>query len=1088
MPSRVANETLAEVMDRQTALGDPALWWAEGERLRCVACGHRCLIGKGLRGICKVRINEGGKLKVPYGYVAGLQCDPVEKKPFFHVYPGSDALTFGMLGCDLHCSYCQNWVTSQALRDTNAVTPPRPVSATQLVDTARRERARLVVSSYNEPLITAEWAVGVFREATAAGLACAFVSNGNATPEVLDYLRPWLSAYKIDLKSFSDRTYRELGGMLENITGTIGMVHERGLWLEVVTLVIPDMNDSEAELRQAARFLASVSRDIPWHVTAFHKDYRMTDPEATSARTLIRAVEIGTEEGLRFVYAGNLPGQVGPWEDTRCPSCGKTVIERYGFLVRSYELTGEGRCPHCQTQIPGVWPRAGGEVRTGNDQAAYRGRLPRRVETVQEWRRQEQVSSQEHTFPLPLARDLPTSNRGMAMLTDEQKQQVAETAGRMLWANVAGGDSAFPAELMDAGNQMVAGAFVCVKRGKHLRSCCGLLGQPVPLHLAVAHAALRTAVDDVRFPPISPSELEHLNMEVWLLGSPQPVAARGEDRAQAIVIGRHGIQVVRGSANGLFLPSVAVESNWDARRFLDQVCIKAGLPPSAWREDDTLLYTFEGESLHAPLAGPEGLEPVVRPACFCSAEDLPVYAAFCRSNLIALLTGATPNYYLIGAPDGNLSGVVLSVLRRGSADPLRLTHISLRPGVPLQATLHSLTQSAARTLTADGIRPDDAGDLQVDLTLLHDAALHGTVADPHLAGVEPAHRALFVLERNKIGFVYDPSRSPAELLAEAAALAQVSHPATASIVSLEALSSAAPVSVSTAPRPLHGPDIRPPAVAGAFYEADPKALARTVDRLLTPEREKVTGGEGETLDGASVVQAWPAAMVPHAGLMYSGRIAARVLQRIRIPDTVIVIGPKHTALGVDWAIAPHQAWQLPGATMAADTELAQELCRAISGLEMDAAAHQREHAIEVELPLLARLAPRTKVVGIAIGHGDLDACRRFAEGLADVLKNRAERPLLLISSDMNHFATDAENRRLDGLALAALDHADAAEVYETVTAHQISMCGVLPAVIVLETLRLLGGTRKAERVAYATTADVTGDTSRVVGYAGMLFA
>ncbi len=140
MASRVANESLAEVMDRHSVTGDPALWWAEGDRLRCVACGHRCLIGEGLRGICKVRVNEGGQLKVPFGYVAGLQSDPVEKKPFFHVYPGSDALTFGMLGCDLHCSYCQNWVTSQALRDSKALAPLRPVTPAQLVEVGATRR------------------------------------------------------------------------------------------------------------------------------------------------------------------------------------------------------------------------------------------------------------------------------------------------------------------------------------------------------------------------------------------------------------------------------------------------------------------------------------------------------------------------------------------------------------------------------------------------------------------------------------------------------------------------------------------------------------------------------------------------------------------------------------------------------------------------------------------------------------------------------------------------------------------------------------------------------------------------------------
>ena len=241
------------------------------------------------------------------------------------------------------------------------------------------------------------------------------------------------------------------------------------------------------------------------------------------------------------------------------------------------------------------------------------------------------------------------------------------------------------------------------------------------------------------------------------------------------------------------------------------------------------------------------------------------------------------------------------------------------------------------------------------------------------------------------------------------------------------------------------------------------------------------------LEGERDPQPWLAAMVPHAGLIYSGRLAASVLKRIRIPRTVIVIGPKHTPLGMDWAIAPHQTWSFPGGQLASDPDLAQRLARAIPGLELDAAAHQREHGIEVELPILARLAPDTRVVGITVGTGDLAACRRFAEGLASVLRQCDEQPLLLISSDMNHYATDAENRRLDAMALDALGRLDPAAVHETVTENHISMCGVLPAVIVLETLRLLGGAQKAERVGYATSAEVSGDTNRVVGYAGMLF-
>jgi AmmeMemoRadiSam system radical SAM enzyme/AmmeMemoRadiSam system protein B/AmmeMemoRadiSam system protein A len=1062
MKTRVANPTLAETIDRYTAIGDPALCRTEGEHIRCLACGHRCLIGDGLRGICKVRYNEDGQLRVPFGYVAALQCDPVEKKPFFHVYPGSDALTFGMLGCDYKCSYCQNWLTSQALRDRDAGTPPRPVTADELIAIAHREGARLVVSSYNEPLITAEWSTAVFREAKAAGFTCAFVSNGNATPEVLDFLRPLLTAYKVDLKSFDDRRYRSLGGTLDAVLRTIRMVHERGLWLEVVTLIIPGFNDSGDELRRAADFLASVSPDVPWHVTAFHKDYHMTDPDATPPETLLRACEIGSAAGLRFIYAGNLPGRVGPWEDTRCPSCHSVVIARYGYLIRSYRLTPQGQCPDCGYQLPGVWPGAPGEVRTGNDLAAYRQRLPRAVAGP---RPLPLVESRSSTPPEGVS-SMPTEELAAASsLSDEQKQQVVSAAAAMLRATVAGRPIVPP----PVPEHTVAGTFVSLKRGGHLRSCCGQLGTPTPLAQALAQAAYRTAWEDARFPPVSPAELDHLDLEVWLLYDPRPVPVQGEERLQAVTVGRHGVQVVRGDARGLFLPSVAIDNGWDARRFLDQVCVKAGLPPTAWRDDGTALFTFEGEALHGTTRGGE---PVAGRPAPCQPEHLVAFADFCRGNLAALLSGATPNFYLWNAPDGTVNGIVLTLLRSDTKAALHFSQTSLRPGLPLQSTLFSLVQSAAQTLAAQRINSEGFNALHIGVTLLHDPAMHGTVASPHLGGLEPNERAVLVLERNKSALLFDPKRTADELVAEAAAQARVSHPVTAPVFSLVAVSNASPISVSTAPQPVRGPAERPMTAAGTFYDSDPEALARTVDDLLSGER---------------TYEEWPAAMVPHAGLKYSGRIAADVLRRLKIPKRVIVIGPKHTSLGMDWAVAPHQTWMLPGGSIGSDFILARKLCQAIPGLEMDAAAHQREHAIEVELPLLARLAPETRVIGIAIGHGDVESCRRFAEGLAGLMREMDEAPLLLISSDMNHFASDAENRRLDALALTALEQRDPETLYRTVHDHSISMCGVLPAMIVLETLRLLGRLKRTQRVGYATTADVTGDTSRVVGYAGMLF-
>ena len=349
-------ETAENILDRFTQPAKLERTLPDG-RIQCLACAHMCKLTEGRRGICKVRFTQGGKLMAPWGYVAGMQPDPIEKKPFFHVLPGATALTFGMLGCNFHCDNCQNWFTSQVLRDPNcepAIGAMRSYEPGMMHSLAKQTNAQLLVSSYNEPFITTEWAAVLFDAAREQGMLTAVVSNGYASLQSLQLLAPRLNAIKIDLKSNSDLAYRKLGGVLGNVLSCIDNSLALGIWLEVVSLIIPGFNDQPDDLYAMARLVAERSPDIPWHVTAFVPQYRNKSTPATAPKTLLQAAEIGQEAGLRYVYAGNLPGQVDPYENTHCPNCGKVVIERKGFKVRNLQLEKNGICD-CGEVVPGIW-------------------------------------------------------------------------------------------------------------------------------------------------------------------------------------------------------------------------------------------------------------------------------------------------------------------------------------------------------------------------------------------------------------------------------------------------------------------------------------------------------------------------------------------------------------------------------------------------------------------------------------------------------------------------------------------------------------------------------------------------------------
>jgi pyruvate formate lyase activating enzyme len=346
---------LSHVLDDLTMAAAPTLVRdEEGGTVRCLACGHRCRIAEGKAGVCRMRFNRAGRLEVPAGYVAGLAIDPIEKKPFFHAFPGREALSFGMLGCNFHCEFCQNWISSQTFRDEDAVARPTAAQAEDIVQVAVERHVPVIVSTYNEPLITSEWAVEVFKLALPHGIACGFVSNGHATPEVIEFLRPYVKLYKVDLKCFDDHKYCRLGGQLATVLDSITRLKQAGFWVEVVTLLVPGFNDGEEEIGSIAKFVAGVSPDIPWHVTAFHPDYRMEGVSRTPGEALVKAYDIGRAAGLKFVYTGNLPGALGDRENTYCPACGTLLIRRQGFTIRKNTMRGS-RCGKCNAEIPGIW-------------------------------------------------------------------------------------------------------------------------------------------------------------------------------------------------------------------------------------------------------------------------------------------------------------------------------------------------------------------------------------------------------------------------------------------------------------------------------------------------------------------------------------------------------------------------------------------------------------------------------------------------------------------------------------------------------------------------------------------------------------
>ncbi|MDR2344760.1 MAG: AmmeMemoRadiSam system protein B [Planctomycetaceae bacterium] len=633
------------------------------------------------------------------------------------------------------------------------------------------------------------------------------------------------------------------------------------------------------------------------------------------------------------------------------------------------------------------------------------------------------------------------------------------------------------------------GAFVSLKNNGELRSCMGMMSDQMPLGEAVEQAAVHAAKDDPRFPPISASELFDLDMEIWLLWGMKRVASRGESRLNSIIIGEHGVQISQGGNRGLLLPSVAVEHEMNARQFLEAVCRKAGLSADAWLDDRSLLHTFEGRAIKGPFSvtninNQKTADELIFAAKFqrgTSLSNTPKLADteevrnVCVETFRAMTENLSPPVYFPGLYDGNVSGVIIE-FKIPDRPPIVCSKISVRPDIRFQASVLELMKVLGYQVVRLGVTFYDIRDFVLDLAIFWDPIIHGNANRFDVDNVDTSRRCILITSRKGWSIHYDSSCSADRLVRNGADILEAEDLDLCDVISFEISATMERLSVSSYQKAREWDKSRASAIAGTFYPANAEELNAELDRMLDQEcltRKKVS-----------------AVLVPHAAWRYSGRIAAKTLAAAEIPDRVIIFAPKHRAGGIDWGIAPNLYWELPGSRIESDLDLADSIMRYVDLIDFDATPHVSEHAIEVLLPILHRLSSKTKIVAIVMAISPWAMIQAGAAQFAKFMKSLDKKPLLIVSSDMNHFASEEVTHKVDKMTIEALKESVVKSnpniLLETVMKNQISMCGIVPMVFVLETLRCMGCLRTVEEIGYTTSAESSGDKTRVVGYAGCL--
>jgi AmmeMemoRadiSam system radical SAM enzyme/AmmeMemoRadiSam system protein B/AmmeMemoRadiSam system protein A len=1075
-----------------------ARWWRalENKKVECQLCPRECHIPAGGRGFCFVRANVDGRLELTtYGRSSGFCIDPIEKKPLNHFLPGTPILSFGTAGCNLGCKFCQNWDISKS-REMDTLAQMALPDA--IAEAAVRTGCRSLAFTYNDPVIWAEYAIDIAKAAHARGLKTVAVTAGYISPAARGAFYENMDAANVDLKGFTDGFYNRLcqGRLAPILDGLKYLKHQTPVWFELTNLMIPGANDAQEETREMCAWIVeNLGPDVPVHFTAFHPDFKMRETPPTPPETLIAAREIALAAGIRYAYTGNVNDV--EHQSTYCHACGKVLIERDWYDLGAYHLRGH-TCGHCGAVIPGVfdeqgpghWGRKRQAINIGHEVA----RLVRITTPMNKNDSVAPAANADGTKPLtggavanaaagatgaaPAAAGSAAQAQAPQIEFTEQQDAQILTFARAVVESALRAQIFTSAHLPEPLDQAPSyGMFVTLYRGEQLRACKGQWGGTsdgglAPLNHVLSHVARDSATNDPRFPRITLAELPFLRIEISLMYNPQAITARGEDRLACVQVGKHGLVIAHPHGRGLLLPQVATEHHWDARTFLEQVCLKAGLPTQAWREDQARLMTFCARILSDPAP---------------SAElDLQEVGSSGLSQLMGyvhqLLSGRGEG---VGIPDAKQAPALHHVHREELGLCLQTSSGVTGAAIAPNSSLVDLAKTAARSL-AGTLMQRGLNEPVQRMTLLR---LPQALAAADYPGRHQllANCAVLAQVDGRWSLTIPQPNTPADPIAQALSGLKVTlqqwRDDRAGRIRVTAFSAlhcqnqgrSGPANGGTNP----AGTVRPAFRAGTFYPADPARCVMEVDGYLR------AGGAGRV-----PTQSYRAIMLPHAGWLYCGGTMGKTLSGVKLPRRAIIVGPRHTPLGPDCSVASHAAWQIPGATIPVITPLVRRLSGALPWLKCEADAHREEHGTEVLLPFLLRLRPDLQIVPIVLGQCSWDMLGALARELAAILRDsRAtgeEPPLLVISSDMNHFAPEEENRRRDTLALNAMVTGNPRQLLETCMSNDISMCGVLPATTVMLALQQETPTLQPRLVDYSNSAAASGDTSRVVGYAGVV--